>query len=144
MHQDSVLTPILYSLYINGAPRGTWNSSCSVRGRYLYLRDRETRLSCSLQTATRPHCSEFAVWKLEHKDQWRKGQEIYFSRRLGVPDDVLNGEHIPFVNNVTYLGVTFDRRMTWRQSFRKDYNQGLARVYKDVFLFQKWAFKYRY
>jgi hypothetical protein len=40
--QGSVLAPILYSLYINDTPRGTWNSTCPVRGRYLYLRGRET------------------------------------------------------------------------------------------------------
>jgi hypothetical protein len=27
----SVLVPVLYSLYINYAPRGTWNTPCSVR-----------------------------------------------------------------------------------------------------------------
>jgi hypothetical protein len=45
-----------------------------------------------------------------------KTQAIYSSRRLRVPGDVLhlNERDIPFVNNVTYLGVTFDRRMTWR------------------------------
>jgi hypothetical protein len=32
------------------------------------------------------------------------------------PEDVLqlNGGDIPFVNNVMYPGVTFDRRMTWK------------------------------
>jgi hypothetical protein len=32
------------------------------------------------------------------------------------PDDVLQlkGRHIPLSNNVTYLGVIFNRRMTWR------------------------------
>jgi hypothetical protein len=35
---------------------------------------------------------------------------------LRVPEDILqlNGQDIPFVNNVTYRGVAFDRRMTWR------------------------------
>jgi hypothetical protein len=44
-----------------------------------------------------------------------KTQAIYFSRRPRVPEDVLklNGRDIPFANNVTYLGVTFDRWMTW-------------------------------
>jgi hypothetical protein len=41
-----------------------------------------------------------------------KTQAIYFSRRLIVPEDVL--QDIPFVNNATDLGVTFDRKMTWR------------------------------
>jgi hypothetical protein len=35
-----------------------------------HLRDRETRTSCSMQTATRPHCSVFVVWALWHIDQW--------------------------------------------------------------------------
>jgi hypothetical protein len=39
-----------------------------------------------------------------------KSHAIYFSRRRRVPDDV---------NNVTYLGVTFDRRMTWRHHIER-------------------------
>jgi hypothetical protein len=33
-----------------------------------------------------------------------------------MPGDILqlNGRNIPFVNSVKYLGVIFDRRMTWR------------------------------
>jgi hypothetical protein len=62
-----VLASILYSLY-KRCPCGTWHSSCPVRGRYLYLRDRETWPSCSLQVPTRPQCSETLVWVMEHKD----------------------------------------------------------------------------
>jgi hypothetical protein len=54
----------------NWRPRGTWNPSHSVRGRYLYLRDRETPTSCSLQTASRPHCSEVMLWTLKYEGQW--------------------------------------------------------------------------
>jgi hypothetical protein len=45
-----------------------------------------------------------------------KFQAIYISRRLRIPDNVLqlNERDIPFVNNVTYLGVTFNNTMTWR------------------------------
>jgi hypothetical protein len=62
--QCSILAPIFYRLYTsinNAPPPGTRNSSCSLRGRCLYLRNRETRMTCSLQTGTRPHCSEFVV-----------------------------------------------------------------------------------
>jgi hypothetical protein len=31
----------------------------------------------------------------------------------------LNGRNIPFVNNVKYLGVIFDKRMTWRLHIEK-------------------------
>jgi hypothetical protein len=50
-----------------------------------------------------------------------KTQAIYFSKRLRMPGDELqlNGRNIPFVNSVKYLGVIFDRRMTWRQHIEK-------------------------
>jgi hypothetical protein len=31
----------------------------------------------------------------------------------------LNGRNIPFVNNVKYLGVIFDKRITWRLHIEK-------------------------
>jgi hypothetical protein len=67
-------------IYIR-CPSGIWNSSCSVRGRYLYLRDKGTRMSCSLQTATRPQYSEFVVCALEHKDQWRENSRDLFLQK---------------------------------------------------------------
>jgi hypothetical protein len=41
---------------------------------------------------------------------------IYFSHRIWLPESLLklNGQNIPFVNNVKYLGVIFDRKITWR------------------------------
>jgi hypothetical protein len=41
---------------------------------------------------------------------------IYFTHRNRPPDSLLtlNGWNIPFVNSVKYLGVIFDKRMTWR------------------------------
>jgi hypothetical protein len=143
MLQGSVLTPILYSLYINDSPRGNWNSSCSVRGRHLYLRDRETRMSRSLQTATRPHCSEFVVWALKHKDQWRKIQAFYFSRRLRVLEEVLqpNGRDISFVNNVTYLGASFDRRMTWKHHIERTVAKALTTYVRTYSLFKSWRLR---
>jgi hypothetical protein len=45
-----------------------------------------------------------------------KIQVIYFSHRLRPPEPhpTLNGRNIPFVNHVKYLGVIFDKRITWR------------------------------
>jgi hypothetical protein len=50
-----------------------------------------------------------------------KTRAIYFSRRRRLPEDDLQliGRNIPFVNSVKYLGVTFDRRMTWRPHIKK-------------------------
>jgi hypothetical protein len=51
----------------------------------------------------------------------RKTQAIYFSRRLRVPEDVLqlNGRNIPFVNNAKYLDVTFAKKMSWRHHIER-------------------------
>jgi hypothetical protein len=45
-----------------------------------------------------------------------KTQAIYFSRGNGPAEFnlTLKGRNIPFVNQVKYLGVIFDRKITWR------------------------------
>jgi hypothetical protein len=44
-----------------------------------------------------------------------KNQAIFSPENFRIPDDVLqiNGGDMLLVNKVTYLGVTFDMRMTW-------------------------------
>jgi hypothetical protein len=44
-----------------------------------------------------------------------KTEKIYFSHPIRPPKTLLtlNGWNIPFVNNVKYLCVTFDRKITW-------------------------------
>jgi hypothetical protein len=45
-----------------------------------------------------------------------KNQAIYFSHRLRPLEAhlTLNGRNIPVVNHAKYLGLIFDRRITWR------------------------------
>jgi hypothetical protein len=45
-----------------------------------------------------------------------KTQAIYFSHRLRAPEAhlTLNGQNIPSVSHIKYLGVIFDKRITWR------------------------------
>jgi hypothetical protein len=58
--------------------------------------------------------TEFVVWSWNINIHEGKSLAICFSRRLRIPDYVLqlNERDIPFVNTLTYLGVTFDRRRT--------------------------------
>jgi hypothetical protein len=44
-----------------------------------------------------------------------KMQAIYFSHRIRPPESLLtiNGQNVPFVTNVKYLGVIFDRKIAW-------------------------------
>jgi hypothetical protein len=58
-------------------------------------------------------------WNIEINEG--KTQAIYFSKKCRMPGDnlQLNGRNIPFVNSAKYLGVIFDRRMTWRLHIKK-------------------------
>lgn len=67
-----------------------------------------------------------------------KTPATYFSRRLTVPDDVLQlkGRDIPFVNNVTYLGVIFDTRMTWRHHIKRTVAKAFCMYIRNYSLFK--------
>jgi hypothetical protein len=67
-----------------------------------------------------------------------KTQAIYFLGRLAVLEDVLhlNGWDIPFINNVMYLGVTFDRRMTWRLHIERTVAKTLCTYIRTYSLFK--------
>jgi hypothetical protein len=54
------------------------------------------------------------LWNITVKED--KTRMIYFTHRNRPPDSLLtlNGRNIPFVNSAKYLGVIFDKRMTWR------------------------------
>jgi hypothetical protein len=53
-------------------------------------------------------------WNIKINEE--KTRAIYFSHQRRPPDSLLtlNGRNIPFVNSVKYLGVIFDKRMTWK------------------------------
>jgi hypothetical protein len=53
-------------------------------------------------------------WKININDV--KTRAVYFSKRLRRAESclTLKGQNIEFVNNVKYLGVTLDKRMTWK------------------------------
>jgi hypothetical protein len=48
----------------------------------------------------------------------------------------LNGRNIPFVNSVKYLGVIFDRRMTWRLHIEKIAAKALGTYIRTYFIFK--------
>jgi hypothetical protein len=53
-------------------------------------------------------------WNIKINEE--KTHAIYFSHRRRSPKSrlKLHGRNIPFVNNVKYLGVIFEKRITWR------------------------------
>jgi hypothetical protein len=56
----------------------------------------------------------YECWNIKINEE--KTQAIYFTHRSRPPDSLLmlNGQNISFVNSVKFLGVIFDKRMTWR------------------------------
>jgi hypothetical protein len=103
---------------------------------YIYVT--ETWTLCSLQVAVQPHWVELRCdrWNIEINEE--KTQAVCFSSRCRVPDDVLqlNGWGIPFVNNVMYLDVTFDRRMTWRHHIKRTVAKALCTYIRTYSLFR--------
>jgi hypothetical protein len=119
--QCSVLPPILYSLHINdgSATPGT-HLALFADATCIYSAEKHKRhVLCKLQCGLTAVKSWYECWNMKINEE--KFQAISFSRRRRVPDDVLqlNGRDISLVNNVTYLGVTFDRRMTWRHDIER-------------------------
>jgi hypothetical protein len=53
-------------------------------------------------------------WNIKNNED--KTQRIYFPRSREPPEPhfTMNGRNIPFVNIVKYLGVIFDKKVTWR------------------------------
>jgi hypothetical protein len=114
--QGSVLAPVLYNLYINDAPvaPGT-HLALLADDTCIYATEKhERRVTNKLQHGLTAVGSWCRHWNIKINEG--KTQAIYFSRRRRMPEDELqlNGRNIPFVNNAKYLGVIFDRRMTWR------------------------------
>jgi hypothetical protein len=74
----------------------------------------ERRVVCKLQRCLTAASFWNERWNIKVDEG--KIQTIYFSRRLKVREEVLrlNGRNIVFVSNVTYVGVTCDRRTTWK------------------------------
>jgi hypothetical protein len=105
--QGSVLTPVLYSLYINDAPAapGTQlalfaDDTCT---RIYATEKHERRVLNKLQrglTAVGSWCKD---WNIKINEG--KTQAIYFSRSRRNPEHELqlNGRNIPFVNSAKYL-----------------------------------------
>jgi hypothetical protein len=144
--QGSVLAPELYSRYfVNDAP--------AAPGSHLALfaddtcicvtEEHKRRVLCKLQrrlTAVNSWCER---WNLKINE--RKSQTICFSRRRSFPDDILhsNRRDIPFINNVSYLVVTFDRRIAWRHHNERTIAKALRTYVRTYSLFRSLRFKYK-
>jgi hypothetical protein len=79
-------------------------------------------------------------WNIKVNEE--KSRAIYFTHRTRPPDSplTLNGRNIPFLNSVKYLGVIFDRRMTWRLHIEMIEAKGLRTFIRIYYLFKSERF----
>jgi hypothetical protein len=114
--QGSVLSPTLYNLYIIDTPQTIGvNLPHFVDDTCLYATERKE--GCVLRKIQR-YLNSMAAWC----GRWNinmnedKTRAIYFFHRIRPPESLptLNGRNIAFVNSAKYLGVIFDKRITWR------------------------------
>jgi hypothetical protein len=75
-------------------------------------------------------------WNIKVNEE--KTRVIYFTHRNRPPVSplTLNGRYIPFVNSVKYLGVIFDRRMTWRLHIAMIEAKAFRTLIRIYFLFK--------
>jgi hypothetical protein len=114
--QGSVLAPLQYNLDINDIPRTPGvHVALFVDDTCIYTTDRnENYVIRKLQRGLNTIEKWCEQWNIEINED--KTRAVYFSTRLR-RDEVcltLKGQIIEFVNNVKYLGVTSDKRMTWK------------------------------
>jgi hypothetical protein len=136
--QCSVLAPVLYTLYINDAPAAPGiHLALFVDDISIYETEKhERRVFNKFQRGLTAMGSWCQHWNIKINEG--QTQAIYFSRRRRLPEDdlQLNGRNIPFVNNVKYLGVTFDRRMTWRLHVEKIAAKALGTYIRTYSIFK--------
>jgi hypothetical protein len=136
--QGSVLAPVLYSLYINDAPAAPGiHFALFADDTCVYATEKHERLVLNkLQRGLIAVGSWCQRWNLKINEG--KTQAIYITRRRRMPGDDLqrNGRNIPFVNSVKYLGVIFDRRMTWRLHIEKIAAKALGTYIRTYSIFK--------
>jgi hypothetical protein len=112
--QRSILSPTLYNIYVNDPPHTQIvHLALFADDTCLYATDRKKGFFVrKLQRAL----STMEVWceRWNMKINEGKTQGINFShgRRPPASRLTLNGRIIPFVNNIKYLGVIFDKRLS--------------------------------
>jgi hypothetical protein len=120
------------SVLVSGPVRGSWPDI------YLFLKVTVLSICVSLSDERTDRQEGYVVKKLQRGfssmealcERWNvkinedKILAIYFSRNRRPPEScpTLNGRNIPFVYSAKYLGVIFDRKVTWRLPLLLDWS----------------------
>jgi hypothetical protein len=115
--QGSVLSPTLFNLSVNDMPQTTGvHLALFAEDTCLYATEhKEGYVLRKLQRGLNSMAEWSKLWNIKMNED--KTQAVYlFLHRIRLLESLLtiNGQNIPFVNNVKYLGVIFDRKIAWR------------------------------
>jgi hypothetical protein len=113
--QGSFLSPTLFNLCINDAPQTRGVNLALFADICLYATDRKEGFRVrKLQRGLSSIEAWCEHWNIKINEDKTRG--IYFSRSRRPRESrlILYGKIIPFVNSAKYLGVIFDRKITWR------------------------------
>jgi hypothetical protein len=128
--QGSVLSPSLFNMYMNDAPQThRVHLAIFADDTCLYATDcKEGFVVRRLQRGLSSMETWCERWNIKINED--KTRRIYFSRSRRPSESplTLNGRNIPLVNSVKYLGVIFDKKVTWRLHIN-DRSQGLQNIY---------------
>ena len=113
--QGSILGPLLYTLYTADLPQSdkTILSTFAEDTAIFTTNPDRTQTSANLQERLLEITNWMRKWKLKINES--KSSHITFSLRRGkCPPVNINQTDVPQVESVKYLGIHFDRRLTWK------------------------------
>lgn len=113
--QGSVLSPLLYNIYTGDMPTTDHTLSATYADDTAILSSSESPIDASLNLQN--HLTELSTWlqKWKMKVNPVKSSHITFTLRPQTcPPVYINNTPIPQTDTVKYLGVTLDRRLTWK------------------------------
>ncbi|GFU27189.1 RNA-directed DNA polymerase from mobile element jockey [Trichonephila clavipes] len=132
--QGSSISPILFNIYVNDIPRTSQSTICMFADDTAILAQ-----SNELQLVTHflhKHIAKledwFSTWKIALNVA--KTEAVFFSHHIKKepPKLYLHNTHVPWSKSTKYLGVTLDKRLTFKQhiiQIRRNFNISVAKVF---------------
>jgi len=142
--QGSILSPLLFNLYLSGIPS---LSSISIA---LYADD--TALFSShkniisarnvLQTSVDKYIKWTELWRIKINPTKTQAKIFTLCRPLNPSPLIINNTIIPWLDNnipVKYLGLYFDRRLTWKAHIQNISNKTYQKITKLYPIINKYS-----
>lgn len=126
--QGSLLSPILYCIFVSDLPRTEGTQLAMYADDVcIYSRSWSPEVAARrLQVASESLLDYFATWRV--KINADKSTAVLFTRRRRRPPDamVLQGNELPWLPEAKYLGVVLDSKLTWKSHIELMANRAKA------------------